>query len=359
MCKILELVNPGVVTAEEMNIIFSLAKKKKFALPAVNCIDMNSINSTLETAFRMQSPVIIQFSYGGASFMSGLGLKSQEKHIPAILGAISGAKHVHLMAKKYKIPVILHTDHCHKKILPWINALLKQGKKHFLKYKRPLFSSHMIDLSIETLSTNLKFSKKYLKKLKKINMFLEFELGCTGGEEDGIDNTNLKKDLLYTDPTSIIYFYKKLKKISKNFMIAASFGNIHGVYQPGKVALKPTILKESQKILNSQNTIYNNPINFVFHGGSGTQDSEIQEAINYGVIKFNIDTDIQWATWNGILNYYKKNKNYLQKQLGNPQGPNQPNKKYYDPRIWIRFSQKYVIKKLENLFKKLNSINVL
>ncbi|WP_343126453.1 class II fructose-bisphosphate aldolase [Buchnera aphidicola] len=358
MKKILDLIKPGVVNAKEMNIILKFAKKYKFALPAVNCIDTNSINSALKTASYMKSPIIIQFSYGGASFFSGLKIEKKNPHLSAIQGAISGAQHIHLMSKYYKIPVILHTDHCHKEILPWIDSLLSEGKKYFKIYKRPLFSSHMIDLSKEEFNINFQITKKYLKKTKKLDMFLEFELGCTGGEEDGVDNTNLKKKLLYTNPNSIIYFYKKLKKIHPDFMIAAAFGNIHGVYQPGKIILKPSILKNSQKKINKDNINYN-PINFVFHGGSGTKNIDIQKSIKYGVVKFNIDTDIQWSTWKGILKYYKKNKFFLKTQLGNPEGINKPNKKYYDPRNWIRSSQEQIFHTLKKLFKKLNAQNIL
>ena len=358
--KILNLIQPGVVTGNECQIIFELAKKKKFAIPAVNCIGTDSINAVLETASRVKSPVIIQFSYGGASFIAGykkISSKNQEEQ--AIQGSISGAQHVHLMSKYYQIPVILHTDHCSKKMLPWIDGLLKEGKKHYKNFGKPLFTSHMIDLSKEDLKENIAICSNYLKKIKKINMILEIELGCTGGEEDGIDNSNIDNKLLYTQPKDVNYAYEKLSKISTNFTIAASFGNVHGVYQPGNVNLKPNILKESQEYVSTQHNLKKLPLNLVFHGGSGSDLKEIHESIEYGIVKMNIDTDIQWASWKGVFNFYKKNKDFLQKQIGNKNGKNIPNKKYYDPRSWIKESQESMSKRLEKTFKDLNAFNIL
>ncbi|ABJ90741.1 class II fructose-bisphosphate aldolase [Buchnera aphidicola] len=358
MCKILDIIKPGVLNSEEMKIVFLLAKKKKFAIPAINCINTDSINIVLETAAKMRSPVIIQFSYSGSQFFSGLGLNLEEKK-KSVIGAISGAKYVHMISKYYKIPVILHTDHCDFNHLYWINDLLSYGKKFFKKKKRPLFSSHMIDLSKETIKKNIILSSKYLKKITELNMMLEIELGCTGGEEDGIDNTNINKKLLYTDTKDIYYAFKKLINISNNFIIAAAFGNIHGVYQPGKISLKLSILKKAQKYIENITKLPNNQINFVFHGGSGTSIIDIQKSIDYGVIKFNIDTNMQWNYWKGVLNFYKNNKKFLNTQLGNPLGKNQPNKKYYDPRVWIRYAQKQSIKYLKKIFIQLNSKNTL
>ena len=358
--KILNLIQPGVVTGNECQIIFELAKKKKFAIPAVNCIGTDSINAVLETASRVKSPVIIQFSYGGASFIAGykkISSKNQEEQ--AIQGSISGAQHVHLMSKYYQIPVILHTDHCSKKMLPWIDGLLKEGKKHYKNFGKPLFTSHMIDLSKEDLKENIAICSNYLKKIKKINMILEIELGCTGGEEDGIDNSNIDNKLLYTQPKDVNYAYEKLSKISTNFTIAASFGNVHGVYQPGNVNLKPNILKESQEYVSTQHNLKKLPLNLVFHGGSGSDLKEIHESIEYGIVKMNIDTHIQWASWKGVFNFYKKNKDFLQKQIGNKNGKNIPNKKYYDPRSWIKESQESMSKRLEKTFKDLNAFNIL
>ncbi|CAL4043137.1 Fructose-bisphosphate aldolase class 2 [Buchnera aphidicola (Phyllaphis fagi)] len=358
MIENLNFIKPGIIFGNDIQKIFQFAKQKKFAIPAINCINIDSINSVLETAANLKAPVIIQFSYGGSSFISGIGLKYQSPE-KEILGSISGANHIHLMAKYYGVPVILHTDHCHKTILPWIDGLLEQGEKNFKKTGYPIFSSHMIDLSKEKLKKNIEICSKYLIRMSKINMILEIELGCTGGEEDGINNNNIDSSLLYTTPKEVHYAYKKLIQISPNFTIAASFGNVHGVYKPGNVFLKPKILKKSQKYIKEKhNLLHLNPINFVFHGGSGSSTSEIQESIQYGIVKMNIDTDIQWASWNGILKFYKKNKLYLHNQLGNPTGIDQPNKKYYDPRSWIRASQNSISIQLNKIFKKLNCYNL-
>lgn len=358
--KLLNSIQPGVVTGDECHAIFELAKEKKFAIPAVNCIGTDSINTVLETASRVKSPVIIQFSYGGSSFIAGYKkVLSKNNEDQSIIGAVSGALHVHLMSKYYKVPVILHTDHCSKEMLPWINGLIKEGKKHYQNFGKPLFTSHMIDLSKENLQENISICSNYLKKIRKLNMMLEIELGCTGGEEDGIDNTKIDKKLLYTQPEDVNYAYEKLIKISKKFTIAASFGNVHGVYQPGNVNLKPSILKNSQKYISTKHNLKKLPLNLVFHGGSGSDLKDIHESIKYGIVKMNIDTDMQWASWKGILNFYKKNKDFLQKQLGNRNGENVPNKKYYDPRSWIKKSQESMSKRLEKTFKELNAFNIL
>ncbi|XBC41144.1 MAG: class II fructose-bisphosphate aldolase [Buchnera aphidicola (Nurudea yanoniella)] len=359
MCKILNFIKPGVINGHEALKIFNLAKKYHFAIPAINCIGTDSINIVLEAAKQANSPVIIQFSYGGAKFISGKGLKTNILHKEAILGAISGAQHVHLMAKHYEIPVILHTDHCNKNILPWIDGLIKESEKFFEINKKPLFTSHMIDLSNEPLNFNLNICAKYLKKIKKMNMMLEIELGCTGGEEDDVDNKNIDKSLLYTTPMDVNSAYEMLSTVSPYFTIAASFGNMHGVYKSGSVYLKPNILKKSQNYVKKKHNLSYNPLNFVFHGGSGSSPHEIKTSIKYGVIKINIDTDIQWSTWKGILEYYKKNHIYLQSQLGNSINLNTPNKKYYDPRIWIRYSQRSVSNYLKKMFEILNSCNTL
>ncbi|QJC36842.1 class II fructose-bisphosphate aldolase [Enterobacteriaceae endosymbiont of Donacia vulgaris] len=359
MSKILNFIKPGVVVGHDVQTIFKIAKENKFALPAINCIGTDSINIVLETAAKLKSAVIIQFSNSGSSFIAGKGIEKKNPHLSSIIGAISGAKHVHNIAKYYGIPVILHTDHCPKNKLSWIDHLLDENEKYYLIHKKSLFSSHMIDLSRESIQDNIKICSRYLKRMSKMKMTLEIELGCTGGEEDGIDNSNLNKKSLYTDPHDINYAYEKLKLISSQFIIAASFGNVHGVYQKGNVKLLPKILKKSQKFISKKHNIPNNSISFVFHGGSGSTPLEIKDSINYGVVKMNIDTDTQWATWKGVLKFYKKYKKYLQKQLGNPQGVNKPNKKYYDPRSWIRASQISMQKRLEKTFKELNAINIL
>lgn len=357
MSKIFDFVKPGVVTGDDVQKIFQVAKENKFALPAVNCVGTDSINAVLEAAAKVKAPVIVQFSNGGAAFIAGKGFKTDKPQGAAIFGAIAGAHHVHLMAEQYGVPVILHTDHCAKKLLPWIDGLLDAGEEHFKKTGKPLFSSHMIDLSEETLEENIEICSKYLARMDKMGMTLEIELGVTGGEEDGVDNSHVDASALYSQPEDVDYAYTELSKISKRFTIAASFGNVHGVYKPGNVKLTPTILRDSQKYVCEKHGLPHNALDFVFHGGSGSSAAEIEESISYGVIKMNIDTDTQWATWDGILQYYKKNEEYLQAQLGNPQGPDSPNKKYYDPRVWLRAAQSSMVVRLEQAFKELNAID--
>jgi fructose-bisphosphate aldolase class II len=357
--KIFDFVKPGVVTGDDVQKIFQVAKENKFALPAVNCVGTDSINAVLEAAAKVKAPVIVQFSNGGAAFIAGKGFKTDKPQGAAIFGAIAGAYHVHLMAEQYGVPVILHTDHCAKKLLPWIDGLLDAGEEHFKKTGKPLFSSHMIDLSEESLEENIEISSKYLARMAKLDMTLEIELGCTGGEEDGVDNSHMDASALYTQPEDVDYAYTELSKISPRFTIAASFGNVHGVYKPGNVKLTPTILRDSQEFVTKKHNLAPNALDFVFHGGSGSSAAEIEESIGYGVIKMNIDTDTQWATWDGILQYYKKNEDYLQAQLGNPNGSDSPNKKYYDPRVWLRSAQASMVVRLEQAFKELNAVDVL
>ncbi|KAB8305519.1 class II fructose-bisphosphate aldolase [Rouxiella chamberiensis] len=359
MSKIFDFVKPGVITGDDVQKVFAIAKENKFALPAVNCVGTDSINAVLEAAAKVRSPVIVQFSNGGAAFIAGKGLKTDVPQGGAILGAISGAHHVHQMAEHYGVPVILHTDHCAKKLLPWIDGLLDAGEAHYAKTGKPLFSSHMIDLSEESLEENIEICSKYLARMAKIDMTLEIELGCTGGEEDGVDNSHMDASALYTQPQDVDYAYEKLNAISPRFTIAASFGNVHGVYKPGNVKLTPTILRDSQEYVCKKHNLPHNSLNFVFHGGSGSTAAEIKESVGYGVIKMNIDTDTQWANWDGILQFYKKNEAYLQGQLGNPEGADKPNKKFYDPRVWLRAAQSSMVTRLELAFKELNAIDVL
>ena len=356
--KILDVVKPGVVCGHDMQKIFAIAKQNEFALPAVNVVGSDSVNAVLEAAAKVKAPVVVQFSNGGAAFFAGKGLK-MEGHQAAILGAISGAHHVHAMAEAYGIPVILHTDHAAKKLLPWIDGLLDAGEKHFSQTGKPLFSSHMIDLSEETLEENIEICGQYLARMSKIGMTLEIELGCTGGEEDGVDNTSMDSSLLYTQPEDVAYAYEKLSAISDMFTIAASFGNVHGVYKPGNVKLTPKILDNSQKYVSEKFGLPAKSLDFVFHGGSGSSAAEIKESIGYGVIKMNIDTDTQWATWVGVMDYYKDKQDYLQGQIGNPEGDDKPNKKYYDPRVWLREGQNKMIARLEQAFTELNALDVL
>jgi len=351
---VFDIVNAGVLSGKEAKKLFSYAKKEGFAIPAVNVVGTDSINAVLEVASKVKSPVIIQFSNGGALFYAGKGLKSNNA---AVLGAISGAKHIHTMAKAYGIPVVLHTDHASKKLLPWIDGLLEAGNEYFAKHKRPLFTSHMLDLSEESLQENIETCIKYFKKMNELNMMIEIELGITGGEEDGVDNSTVDNSLLYTQPSEIAYAYENLSKISPNFTIAASFGNVHGVYKPGNVVLSPVILDNSQKYIQKKYKTSTKPVDFVFHGGSGSLLEEIREAISYGVIKMNIDTDTQWAFWDGVRNYEVKNHEYLQGQIGNPQGEDKPNKNYYDPRKWLRAGQESMISRLETAFSDLLALN--
>jgi fructose-bisphosphate aldolase class II len=345
----------GVLTGKQVQEVFATAKTEGWAIPAVNVTGTNTINSVLETAREVGSPVIIQFSNGGASYFAGKGL-TNDNQIAAILGAISGAKHVHLIAETYGVPVIMHTDHAAKKLLPWIDGLLDAGEKHFNETGKPLYSSHMLDLSEESLEENIKISAMYLARMAKIGMTLEIELGVTGGEEDGVDNTGVDSSRLYTQPEEVAYAYEHLIKISPNFTIAASFGNVHGVYKPGNVVLSPGILRDSQEFIQKKFATAPKPVNFVFHGGSGSEKEKIQEAINYGVIKMNLDTDLQWAFWDGIRKYYVDKEGYLQGQIGNPEGDDKPNKKYYDPRVWLRKGEESIIKRLKESFEDLNCI---
>lgn len=354
--KILSKVKPGVISGNDIKTIFNIAKANQFAIPAVNVVSTNSVNAVLEAAKLVNSPVFIQFSNGGASFYAGKGL-SNENEKAAIAGAVSGALHIHHLSELYGIPVILHTDHAAKKLLPWIDGLLDAGEKYFKQNGKPLYSSHMLDLSEEPLEENIEICKKYLARMSKIGMTLEIELGVTGGEEDGVDNTGVESSLLYTQPEEVSYAYSELMKINDNFTIAASFGNVHGVYKPGNVKLTPKILLNSQNyIMNKFNTV-EKPVNFVFHGGSGSSREEIREAIGYGVIKMNIDTDTQWAYWDGIRMYEQKNRDYLQGQIGNPEGADKPNKKKYDPRVWLREGEKTMVERLKLAFEDLNCID--
>ncbi|MDO8453714.1 MAG: class II fructose-bisphosphate aldolase [Sulfurimonas sp.] len=353
---ILDIVKPGVLFGEDVQKVYAYAKKIGFAIPAVNVIGTDSINAVLEAAAKVKSPVIIQFSNGGASFYAGKGL-SNENEKSAIAGAVSGAIHVHMMADAYGVPVILHTDHAAKKLLPWIDALLDAGESYFAVQGRALYSSHMLDLSEESLEENIEICKVYLERMSKIGMCLEIELGVTGGEEDGVDNSSIDNALLYTQPEDVAYAYEELNKISPNFTIAASFGNVHGVYKSGNVVLTPKILDNSQKYIQEKFKTGEKPVNFVFHGGSGSAPEDIAEAIGYGVIKMNIDTDTQWATWIGVKDYYEKNRDYLQGQIGNPEGDDKPNKKYYDPRKWLRAGQETLIARLEEAYANLNAMD--
>ena len=346
----------GVLFGEELEALLKDAKDNNYALPAVNTIGTNSINATLETAAKVNSPVIIQFSNGGAQFIAGKGMKNDQLQAN-ISGAISGALHIHNVAKYYGVPVVLHTDHASKKWLPWISGLIDAGVEFNKEKGQPLFSSHMLDLSEETLEENIETSVAYFKRMQPLGMAIEIELGVTGGEEDGVDNSDVENDKLYTQPQHVAYAYTELGKVGNLFTVAAAFGNVHGVYKPGNVELRPEILKNSQDYIEKEFKTGPKPVYFVFHGGSGSPQHQIREAIGYGAIKMNIDTDLQWAFWEGVLNNYKKNEGYLQGQLGNPEGPDNPLKKYYNPRVWLRKGEETFIKRLETAFEDLNCIN--
>lgn len=347
----------GVLFGKELEDLYNDAKENKFALPGANTIGTNSINAALETAARVNSPIIIQFSNGGAQFIAGKGMPNDNLQAH-IVGGISGALHVHNVAKYYGVPVVLHTDHAAEKWLPWIKGLIDAGEQYYATNKEPLFSSHMLDLSLLPEEENIKISKEYFKRMTKLGMSLEIELGVTGGEEDGVDNSSVDNARLYTQPSDVAYAYKELKEVNNLFTIAASFGNVHGVYKPGNVELRPDILKNSQEYIHKEfNTASDKPVYFVFHGGSGSPKSQIAEAVGYGAIKMNIDTDLQWAFWEGVLNNYKKDEAYLQGQLGNPEGPDMPNKKHYDPRNWLRKGEETFSKRLEQAFEDLNCVN--
>lgn len=345
----------GVLYGDEVLELYEYANENNFALPAVNVVGTDSVNAVMETAKKLNSPVIVQLSNGGAQFYAGKALDNSKQEA-SIAGAISCAKHVHELSKLYDIPVVLHTDHAARKLLPWIDGLLDAGEEFFEKNNMPLFSSHMLDLSEEPLEENVGTCAKYLERMKKIGMHIEIELGVTGGEEDGVDNTDIDSSKLYTQPEEVNYAYEKLNAISPNFTIAASFGNVHGVYKPGNVKLTPIILKNSQEFIEKKHDLSKNPVNFVFHGGSGSTQEEIREAIDYGVIKMNIDTDMQWAFWSGVRDYHNANAEYLKTQIGNPEGDDKPNKKYYDPRKWLRAGEDTFVARLTQSFEDLNCI---
>lgn len=351
-------IKPGVATGDGVQKIFAYAKEKGFALPAVNVTSTSTVNAVMETASMMNSPVIIQFSNGGAQFFAGKGL-IDDNFQASIAGAVSGAKHVHALAEMYGATVILHTDHAAKNLLPWIDGLLDASEKFFAETGKPLYSSHMIDLSEEPIEENIEICKKYLERMSKMGMTLEIELGITGGEEDGVDNSDVDSSKLYTQPEEVAFAYEELMKVSPRFTVAAAFGNVHGVYKPGNVQLTPKILLNSQNYIQEKYKTGKNPVDFVFHGGSGSSVEEIREAIGYGVIKMNLDTDLQFAFTEGTRDYITSKIEYLKTQIGNPEGEDVPNKKYYDPRKWLREGEITFIKRLERSFADLNNVNTL
>ena len=356
MLASMKTIEPGVVSGDDLQLLFAIAKEQGFAVPSMNVVDSSTIHAALEAAHVVNSPIIIQFSNGGAIFNAGKSLENTHQEA-AILGAVAGAQHIHALAQSYGIPVVVHSDHAAKKLLPWIDGLLEEGEKHFAQYGKPLFSSHMLDLSEEPLEENIAICKQYLARMTKIGMTLEIELGMTGGEEDGVDNSEMDNAKLYTQPKDVAYAYEQLLAISPNFTIAASFGNVHGVYKPGNVKLQPIILHNSQVFIQEKFHTADRPVDFVFHGGSGSSQVEIREAISYGVVKMNIDTDTQWAFWEGVRDFYQQNEGYLQSQIGNPEGADMPNKKFYDPRVWLRAGEQSLVRRLQAAYENLNCIN--
>ena len=358
MTKLKEIIAPGVVTGDKVQELLAHAKANQFALPGVNVTGTNTVNAALETARDINSPIIIQFSNGGAAFFAGKGL-SNEGQRAAIAGAVSGAHHVHQLAELYGVRVILHTDHAARKLLPWVDGMLDAGEAFYTVHGRPLFSSHMLDLSAEPIKQNIETCQRYLERMSQMGMTLEIELGVTGGEEDGVDHSGVDSARLYTQPEEVAYAYEQLLKVSDKFTVAAAFGNVHGVYKPGNVQLRPIILQNSQKYIQEKFGTAAKPVNFVFHGGSGSSVGEIREAISYGAIKMNIDTDTQWAFWDGVRKYSQEKAGYLQAQIGNPEGEDQPNKKYYDPRVWLRKGEESFKARLKQAFEDLNNANTL
>ena len=354
MSTLNDMVPAGVVVGENVQKVFSYAKVHGFALPAVNCTGTNTVNAALETAREMDSPIIIQFSNSGAAFYAGKSL-SNDGQRASIAGAIAGANHIHQLAELYGVHVLVHTDHCAKKLLPWVDGMLDAGEAYYQAHGKPLFSSHMLDLSEQSLEENVEICKRYLERMSKIDMTLELELGVTGGEEDGVDNTGVSSSRLYTQPEEVAYAYDELMKISPRFTIAAAFGNVHGVYKPGNVKLRPIILQNCQEYVQQKFGTADKPLNLVFHGGSGSTSQEIRDAVSYGVVKMNIDTDLQWALWDGVKNYYVKNEGYLQGQIGNPKGLDEPNKKFYDPRVWLRAGEETFKARLRSYYEELNT----
>lgn len=355
---LIDKIGTGVITGDKVQETFKVAKENNFAIPAVNVVTSSTINAVIEAAVKVNSPVIVQFSNGGAQFFAGKGLKNTDQK-SAIIGGIAGAHYVHQVAAAYGASVILHTDHCAKKLLPWIDGLLDAGEAFYKVHGVPLYSSHMIDLSEEPLEENIEICKGYLERMSKMGMTLEIELGITGGEEDGVDNSDVDSSKLYTQPEEVAYAYEELSKVSDRFTIAAAFGNVHGVYKPGNVKLEPKILNNSQEYIQKKYNKGEKPVDFVFHGGSGSSAEEIREAISYGAIKMNIDTDLQWAYWDGLRAYEADNRDYLQNQIGNPKGSEEPNKKFYDPRVWLRKAEDAFIDRLSKSFEDLNSVDSL
>lgn len=355
-------VKPGVVTGKALMDLLSYAKEKGFAIPAVNAVSSCGINACLEAAMKYGGPMIVQFSRGGGQFLAGKAVSGGDMVDKAsVAGCVAGALQVRQLAELYGVPVILHTDHCMRDWLPWFDGLLEANEDYYKAHGEPLFSSHMLDLSEDPLEENIATCVEYLERMSKIDLLLEMELGITGGEEDGVDNTDVDNSKLYTQPEEVWAVYEALSKVPNGmFTVAAAFGNVHGVYSPGNVRLEPQILHNTQEYISEKlGGDDKKPVFFVFHGGSGSSTEDIQYSIEAGVIKMNIDTDTQWSFWNGIREYEATNRDYLQKQIGNPDGDDKPNKKYYDPRMCLRAAEEETVKRLGVAMEDLKCIDVL
>ncbi|KAG7812142.1 hypothetical protein KL921_001374 [Ogataea angusta] len=330
----------GVIVGDDVRNLFLYAQEKGFAIPAINVTSSSTAVAALEAARDNNSPIILQTSNGGAAYFAGKGVKNDGQKA-SIAGAIAAAHYIRSIAPTYGIPVVLHTDHCAKKLLPWFDGMLDADEEYYKIHGEPLFSSHMLDLSEETDDENIATCVKYFTRMSKMGQWLEMEIGITGGEEDGVNNENADKELLYTKPETVFAVHKALAPISPNFSIAAAFGNVHGVYKPGNVVLRPEILGEHQAYAAKQlGSKTNKPLFLVFHGGSGSSQHEFDTAISNGVVKVNLDTDCQYAYLTGIRDYVLKKKDYIMSPVGNPEGADKPNKKYFDPRVWVREGEK-------------------
>jgi len=345
---------PGVIVGDVAWSLLKFAKAKGFAIPAFNCTTSSSCNAVLEAGNKLGRPIIIQFSEGGAAFFCGKAIENKNKEA-SILGAVAGAHYVRNVAPAYGIPVLVHSDHCAKKLLPWFDGMLEADQEYHKVYGEPLFSSHMLDLSEEPHDENVSICAEYFKKMAPMNLILEMEIGITGGVEDGVDNSGVSKDKLYSTPEDVRMVWDKLSPISEKFTIAAAFGNVHGVYKPGNVKLQPELLDSFQKDMGAKMG-YAKPYFFVFHGGSGSEKKEIDDAVSFGVVKMNVDTDTQWAYWAGIKDFYQAKSGYLQGQIGNPEGAEKPNKSYYDPRKWVREAEVSMVKRVMESCKDLKNV---
>merc|ERR1719454_989812 len=354
-------VKPGVVTGEALMDLLAYAKERGFAIPAVNAVSSCGINACLEAAAKYGGPIIVQFSRGGGQFLAGKAMAAEHPDTGSVAGCVAGALQVRALAELYGVPVILHTDHCMRDWLPWFDGLLEENEKYFAQHGEPLFSSHMLDLSEDPLEENIATCVEYLTRMAKSDLLLEMELGITGGEEDGVDNSDVDSSKLYTQPEEVWEVYEALSKVPNGkFTVAAAFGNVHGVYSPGNVRLEPQILHNTQKFISEKlGGDDKKPVYFVFHGGSGSSTEDIQYAIEAGTIKMNIDTDTQWSFWDDIREYEAKNHDYLQQQIGNPDGADKPNKKYYDPRMCLRSAEEATVERLGKAMEDLKCVNVL